>query len=498
MIKKISLIIALLLTVLVAAIVINTVRHGSRQLDVTPVQPLALDVTAAAERLAGAVRLPTISYPDRPDANAEHFIALHAHLARSYPKVHAALQREIVGGRSLLFTWQGSQPEARPIMLMAHQDVAPVAPGTEGDWTVPPFSGEIRDGFVWGRGAWDDKGNLSGMMEAVEMLLAQGFRPRQTIYLVFGHDEETGGVHGAAAIAELLRSRGVRLDFVIDEGLLITEGVLKGIDKPVALVGIAEKGFISLALSATAQPGHSSMPPSITAVGMLSEAIVRLEDTQMPAAIRGVAKEMFETIAPEMQGFNRVLLSNLWLFGPLVKAQLEKGPSTNAMLRTTTAPTVLRAGEKENVLPGRAEAVVNFRLLPGDTREDVQDHTRRVVANEAIAVAPLGTASTEASPISPTGSASYQLINRTIREIFPDTVVAPGLMIGGTDSRHMGQIADAVYRFSPVRAGSDDLPRFHGTDERISLDNYAELIRFYHRLLTNAAGGAQPSLRQQE
>lgn len=498
MIKKISLVVALLLAVLAAAVAVNTARQSSRQLDVMPAEPLAFDVMAAAERLASAVRLPTISYPDRPDANAEHIFRLHALLEQSYPRAHAALTREIVGGRSLLFTWQGSQPEARPIMLMAHQDVAPVAPGTEGDWTVPPFSGEIRDGFVWGRGAWDDKGNLFGIMEAVEMLLAQGFSPRQTVYLVFGHDEETGGVQGAAEIAELLRSRGVRLDFVIDEGLLITEGVLKGIDKPVALVGIAEKGFISLALTATARPGHSSMPPAATAIGMLSEALVRLEDRQMPAAIRGVAREMFETIAPEMQGLNRVLLSNLWLFGPLVKAQLEKGPSTNAMLRTTTAPTVLRAGEKENVLPGRAEAVVNFRLLPGDSREDVQNHVRRVVADEAIQVAPLGTASTEASPISPTSSASYQLISRTIRELFPDAVVAPGLMIGGTDSRHMGQIADAVYRFSPVRARSDDLPRFHGTDERVSLDNYAELIRFYHRLLTNTSGGAQASLRQQE
>jgi carboxypeptidase PM20D1 len=488
MIRKVGLGFLLAIAVLIAAVALNTFRQGSRQLDVAPVMPVAVNTTAAAQRLTGAVRLRTISYRDQPDANAEEFLKLHDHLTKHYPTVHTVLKREVVGGRSLLYTWQGSEAAARPIMLMAHQDVVPIAPGTKADWRVEPFSGEIRDGFVWGRGAWDDKGNLCAIMEAVELLLVQGFRPRQTIYLALGHDEETGGVRGAAVIAALLQSRGVRLKFVLDEGLIITEGVLKGLDKPVALIGTAEKGFLTLALSTTAQAGHSSMPPSRTTIGTLSEALVRLEHKQMPAAIRGVTKEMFETLAPEMQGFNRVLLSNLWLFGPLVKSQIEKTPSTDAMLRTTTALTVIHAGEKDNVLPGWADALVNFRLLPGDTYEHVVDHVKNTVANEAVKIAPSTPFSSEASPISPTDSVSYQLINRTIRELFPGTVVAPGLMIGGTDSRHMSAITDGVYRFSPVRARSEDLPRFHGTNERISVDNYAELIRFYHRLLTNASG----------
>jgi carboxypeptidase PM20D1 len=487
MLKKIALALLSVCVLLAAVVAANTLRHGSRQIDVAPVPPLKLDENAAAQRLAAAVRLRTISLDGGSAASAAEFRKLHALLKKSFPRAHAVLKRETVNELSLLYAWPGSDPAAKPIMLMAHQDVVPIAHGTERDWLADPFGGVIRDGFVWGRGAWDDKANLFAIFEAVETLAAAGFKPRQTVYIASGHDEEIGGEQGAKAIAALLQSRGVRLDFVIDEGLLITEGVLKGLDKPVALVGTAEKGYLTLALAAKSRPGHSSMPPPETAIGMLSAALVRLEDRQMPAAIRGVAAEMFDTIAPEMNGVNRVLLSNLWLFGPVVKGQLEKAASTNAMLRTTTALTVVQAGNKENVLPGLAEAKVNFRILPGDSIDGVTAHVKAAVANEAVAVARSGHGN-EPTAISPSAAPGYRLINRSIRELFPGTVVAPGLMIAATDSRHMAPIADAIYRFSPVRAKSEDLPRFHGTNERISVANHAELIRFYHRLLLNAAG----------
>jgi len=488
--KKIALALLSLIALLAVVVAANTFRLGSRQIQAAPVELLKLDENAAAQRLAAAVRLRTISLDGDSAANAAEFRKLHSLLKKSFPRAHAVLKRETVSELSLLYAWTGSDPGAKPIMLMAHQDVVPIAHGTERDWKVDPFGGVIRDGFVWGRGAWDDKANLFAIFEAVETLAAAGFRPRQTVYIVAGHDEEVGGQQGAKAVADLLKSRGVQLEFVLDEGLLITEGVLKGLDKPVALIGTAEKGYLTLALGAKAVPGHSSMPPPHTAIGMLSAALARLEDRQMPAAIRGVAAEMFETIAPEMSGVNRVLLSNLWLFGPVVKSQLEKGASTNAMLRTTTALTVVQAGNKENVLPGLAEAKVNFRILPGDSIEGVTAHVKAAVANEAIAVARSGHGN-EPTAISPTTASGYRLINRCIRELFPGTVVAPGLMIAATDSRHMAPIADAIYRFSPVRARSEDLPRFHGTNERISVANLAELIRFYHRLLLNAAGPSE-------
>jgi carboxypeptidase PM20D1 len=488
MIKRVLLTLLALVALLVLAVVVNTWRQGSRQVDVPPLAPIAVDEKAAGESLAVAIRAKTVSSPDDATLNADQFEALHAHLQARYPRLHAALAREVVGGLSLLYTWPGSDPAAKPIMLMAHQDVVPIAPGTEKTWQAEPFAGELKDGFVWGRGSWDDKANLISQMEAVEMLVASGFRPKRTVYLAFGADEEVGGLRGAKAIAALMAERKVRLDFVIDEGLLITEGVLPGLKPPAAIIGIAEKGFMSVALRVSATPGHSSMPPpkGTSAIAMMSAALNRIDDDQFPAALKGVAREMFDTVAPEMSGFNRIALSNLWLFGPVVQKQLEAGASTNAMLRTTTALTIVNAGNKENVLPGRAEATVNFRLLPGDNLTGVLAHVKQAVANDRFEFVTLPGA-TDPSKVAPTDSASYRLIERSVRELFPGTVVAPGLMIGGTDSQHFGNVSDHIYKFSPVRARPEDLPRFHGTNERISTANLAELIRFYHRLVQQAA-----------
>ncbi len=497
MAKKIAWGVLALLLGLVAVLAINTLRKSSRQLDVSPVPVLAVDDAGAAQRLGEAVRLRTISSRDDPNLSADEFKKLHILLQAKFPKTHATLKREVVGELSLLYTWPGSNPDLKPMLLMAHQDVVPIAPGTEKSWSTEPFSGEVKDGFVWGRGAWDDKGNLMAQLEAIEMLVASGYQPERTVHLAFGADEEVGGHRGAAKIAALLKERKVRLDFVIDEGLLITEGIMPGLKAPTALIGVAEKGYLSVVLKMAATPGHSSMPPpkGTSAIAMMSAALKRIDDEQLPGGIRGVAGEMFATIAPEMRGFSRVALSNLWLFGPVVQKQLEAGASTNAMLRTTTALTITSAGNKENVLPGQAEATVNFRLLPGDTKDQVVERTRALVSDATktdkfeLFALPGGA---EASKVTPTDSAQYALLNRTIREVFPGTLVAPGLMIGGTDSIHFGEISDHIFKFSPVRAGPQDLPRFHGTNERIAISNHVELIRFYHRLLTQGAKAPQP------
>jgi carboxypeptidase PM20D1 len=291
------------------------------------------------------------------------------------------------------------------------------------------------------------------------MRLAAGFVPRQTIYLIFGQDEELGGERGALQIAKLLKDRGVRLRFVVDEGMLITEGAVPGLAKPAALIGVAEKGVLTLQLTANATPGHSSMPPvaaGASAIGMLSEALVRLEAHQMPFALDGVGRETFDTLAPEMTGMTRVALSNLWLFGPLVESQLTRVPSMNASFRTTTALTVLNAGQAENVLPGRATALVNFRLLPGDASGEVIEHVVGTLANPAIKVERVGPF-WEASRVAATDGPGYRAIVRTLAELHPDVVVAPGLMIGATDSRYFETIADDIYKFSPMRARLEDL-----------------------------------------
>src|SRR5213080_1121096 len=268
-------IIAAALVVLAAVLIIRTNRFHSRQLAVEPIPPLLLDTTAAVERLAGALRFRTISNQDSTQFDAAEFRRFQDYLRTSFPRLHARLGREITGGFSLLYEWRGSDTTLKPILLMAHQDVVPVEPGTEGRWTEPPFAGRISGGFVWGRGAMDDKGNLMALLEAVERLVAGGAAPRRTIYLAFGHDEELGGTRGAARTAALLAGRHVQVEYVLDEGGAITTGLIAGVTAPVAVVGIAEKGYVSLELTAHATGGHSSMPPAHTAVGMLSAAVAR-------------------------------------------------------------------------------------------------------------------------------------------------------------------------------------------------------------------------------
>jgi carboxypeptidase PM20D1 len=488
LIKRVLLGLLVLVLGLAAVLVGNTLRQGSRQVTVPPLAPLAVDKAAVAEAMAQAVRAKTVSGLLDPAGTAAAFDTLHALLRVRYPLVHAQLELEVVGGHSLLFTWRGSDARASPFALMAHQDVVPIAPGTEALWKKPPFDGVIEDGVVWGRGTLDDKSNLITQLEAVELLLKAGFKPRRTVYFVFGHDEEVGGRQGAVKIVELLKQRNVRLDFVLDEGLAVTEGVLPGVARPLALIGLAEKGSVSLKLTATAAPGHSSMPPAAgqSAIGMLSAALAKLDQNPMPGGIQGAAAQMFAAVAPELPFGQRLAMSNLWLFRPIVEGMLGKGGATNAMLRTTTAMTILNAGNKENVLPGRADAVVNFRILPGDTADSVAAHVKRVIAEPRIEVQAIG-ATFNPSKLSSPDSDAFRLVERTVREVFPDAMVAPGLMLAASDARHFDAIAEHSLRFMPIRFKPADLAGVHGTDERIAVDQLADMVRFYHRLLTQAA-----------
>ena len=369
---------------------------------------------------------------------------------------------------------------------MAHIDVVPAEPETEGDWTCPPFEGRIAEGYIWGRGALDYKEAVLGILEAVETLLGEGFRPRRTVYLAFGHDEEVGGQGGAAQIADLLHSRGVELEFVLDEGLAITEGIAPNVAKPVALVGIAEKGCVSVELTVESEGGHSATPPEHTAIGLLSTAIHKLERRQLPARMEAPARQLFTHLAPEMSFAMRMVFANLWLLGGLVKRQLAAAPATNALIRTTTAATIIEAGVKENVLPVKARAVVNFRMLPGDSMASVLEHVRQTVDDPRVTVKLLGDRKSEPSFVSNTDSPSFKALVRTIRQVFPEVVVTPGLVLGATDSRHYARVSDNIYRFIPIWVRPGDLDRVHGTDERISIKDYEQVVRFYIQLIRNS------------
>jgi carboxypeptidase PM20D1 len=484
--KKIVLLLIVCLVVLASVLLVKTFRFTSKQVQVEPVKALALDQQAVAARLAQALRFQTVSYQDTSQFKAEEFLGFHKFLEQSFPRVHSTLTREVVGDYSLLYTWKGLE-DGKPILLLSHQDVVPVETGTEGNWTQPPFEGRINDGYIWGRGALDDKVGVMGILEAIEMLLGQGFQPKRTIYLAFGHDEEVGGRNGAARIVALLQSRGVKPDYILDEGSAITDGIIPDVPKPVALIGIAEKGILSVELSVESEGGHSSTPPPHTAVGILSRAINRLEENQMPSSLKGVAGQMFQYVGPEMSFGKRIVFANLWLFQRLVERRLAALPPTNAAIRTTTAATIIEGGVKENVLPSKARAVVNFRILPGDSVQSVMEHITRTINDPMVKVTRYGETANEPSAVSGTESSGYQTLERTVRQLFQGTVVAPSQVISATDSRHYAALSNNIYRFLPVVFRSEDLKRVHGTNERISVEGYAQCVRFYHQLIINSA-----------
>ncbi|MBN2161126.1 MAG: M20 family peptidase [Spirochaetes bacterium] len=446
-----------------------------------------VDAKGAARRLAGAIRFRTISRQDQSNLARKEFLGLHAFLKKSYPKLHRTLHRETVNDLSLLYTWKGSDPQAEPILLMAHLDVVPVEQGTEPNWTHPPFSGTVAGGFVWGRGALDVKDGVIGIMEAVESLLAAGFAPKRTVYLAFGHDEEVLGGSGAAAVCDLLASRGARLAFVLDEGGFIRTDGMPGVPRPVALVSVAEKGYLTLDLEVRGGGGHSGMPPRRTVAGRLAAALCRLEKRPFPARLTPPVRAMFRALAREAASPYRYVYGNVRLFSPLMLAMLARTPSSDAMIRTTVAPTMLEGSGKENVMPQSVRATVNLRILPGDTRESVTARVKKVVGDPGVVVTARGQSS-DPSPISDAGSPEYAALAETIASVFPDVVVAPFLMVAATDSRHFARISRQVFRFNPVRMDSGDLARIHGTDERIGVRNFGDLIAFFAALVRRTAG----------
>jgi carboxypeptidase PM20D1 len=371
-------------------------------------------------------------------------------------------------------------------------DVVPVEPKTESGWVHPPFSGDVADGFIWGRGTLDDKSSVMAVLEAVELRLKQGFQPRQTVFLAFGHDEEIGGHAGAGRIAAALKSRSIHLEYALDEGLAVTRAIVPGLEAPAALVGIAEKGFASVELSAEVTGGHSSMPPPSTAVGIVAAAVHSLEEHPMPASLNGPAALLFDRLGPEMPLVAKLAIANRWLFGGILIGKLTSGEATNALVRTTAAATIIEGGVKDNVLPARARAVVNFRIKPGDSIDRVLAHVTRTIADPRVSIKLLDpTAARSASPVSSTKSESFITIERTIRQVLPGTLVAPSLVLAATDARNYEEIADDVYRFLPYELGPDDTSRIHGANERIAVESYRNCVRFYAQLLSNEAAASQ-------
>jgi len=471
-------------------------------MQMTGVEPVTIDVDvqAAAERLSRAVQYPTISNQDRSDFDTEAFEGYHQFLVEAYPNVHKTLKRDVLGDPrpySLLYTWEGKDPSLPPALFYAHQDVVPVPDDSRDQWKQEPFSGAIADGYIWGRGVLDDKNQIHGILEAAEMRIQEGWQPSRTYYFVFGQDEEVGGPEGAKHVADVLEQRGIeRFAFVIDESAPLVPGLFPGLPGNSALIGIAQKGFVSLELAIHGVGGHSSQPPEESNIGILAEAITKLEDAQFPYRIHPAVRYQYRYMGPELDEAKQPMYAAV-AFGKdgettdpeqVFIDEMAQDQVTRAMLHTTIAVTMFNAGIKDNVLPPSATAVVNFRPMPGDTPDVIIAHVKEAIDDDRITVTDIS-ASTPATAVADPDGQWYKVLEKTIRQTWGnDLIVSPFFVIGGSDSKHFQArpFAPDVYTITGIQLESiDEFAGFHGVNERILVDEYGRTIGFFYQLFGN-------------
>lgn len=443
------------------------------------------DLDAAVTHLRAAAQIRTISHQNPADNDVGEWDRLHIWLAATYPATHGAMTRTILPNRTLIYHWPGSDASLQPIIVMAHQDVVPVTEGTEGDWKYPPFAGTVAEQAVWGRGTVDDKGSLIGLFEAIEALAKQGFKPKRGIYLVSGHDEEAGGA-GAKSAADKLKADGVRALFTLDEGSVVLRDT-PVINGPAILIGVAEKGYATLKVTANAPGGHSSMPPEETGVSTLARAVLAISDNPFPIEMRGPGAAMIESLAARKGGATKMAVANQWLMSPLLKSQLSASPSSAAAFHTTIAPTMLEGSPKENVLPQSASALINYRIAPWDRSAEVIARAKAAVGDAPVDISWVKPPN-EPSRVSSTSSQGWKYVVAAARADAPEAVVAPFLVVGATDSRSMEPISEDVYRFMPMHFTLKETAMIHGTNEHMTIDSFKRMIDFYARLIATSAG----------
>lgn len=470
-----------------AATAVNCVRAAKfvpEKRQTTPMPKEECDANRAIEHISQAIQIPTISYPDDNMIDWSQFDAFHNFLENAYPLITKNLEREVVNKASLLYRWKGSDPSLDPIALLSHQDVVPISEGTYQDWEHEPFSGDIDDEFIWGRGAMDMKNHLICVMEAVETLLEEGYQPQRDVYICLGHNEEivAGNNSGAGAIAQLLKSRGVHLDSVIDEGGAILPVNVKGlINGFIAGIGIAEKGYADFEITVESKGGHSSQPPKHSGLGKLADVIHDLENNQFKAEILPFIKNLFDNVGRRVSYPARLITCNLNLLYPLIKEVMKLIPPAASLIRTTTGVTMAQGSPAANVLPQRSSIVVNFRGMPGSSTKDIEEHIRKVVKNKDIQIKCLK--SKEPSAMSPTDSRAFKVLEKITTSDYPEAIVAPYLVMGGTDAYHYECVCENIYRYSPFIADTSLLLCTHGTNERLPKNTVADAVVFFKRYI---------------
>jgi carboxypeptidase PM20D1 len=480
--KKVMQFLLGMIVALLIIIIIKTVTFKSLQIKSEPV-PLPVFGKVSISNLSKAITFPTISNAINLPVDTIAFKGYLNFLSEAYPLIHSKLKKETFSAFSLLYKWEGTDTTIKPVILMAHMDVVPA--GELDSWTKPPFSGENDGTYIWGRGTLDDKAAMISILEAVERLLSENYQPERTVYLAFGHDEEINGLKGAKVIASALRERGVEAEYVIDEGSFVIVGLVPMISNPVAIIGTSEKGYLSVSLSVDMEGGHSAYPEKETAITVLTKALNDVNNNQMDARISEPVNDFIRYIGPQMPFYAKPVFANQWLFNGIILNIYQKSKTSNALVRTTTAPTMFNSGIKDNVIPTKAEAVVNFRILPGETSEDVLVHLKTVISDERVKVSKIE-GFNEPSIVSPVDVYGFKAIIKTIRQIYPDALVAPTLMIAASDSRKFKEVSKNIYNFAPLVVTSEDLARAHGLDERIKIEDFTHGIGFYYLLIKNS------------
>ncbi len=434
------------------------------------------------DKLSSAIRFKTVSYTEQSRIEYDQYEQFLEFLSTAFPTLFRAAEKEIVSNYSLVLKLPGSDPSAQPVLLLAHYDVVPA---DEAAWKHPPFEGRVAENALWGRGALDNKGTLITILQAAEEALEKGWKPERTVYFASGHDEEIGGANGAKQIASYFRRQGVRFHAVYDEGMtIVTPEVFSMVERNVAFIGTSEKGHVDIEISAVGRSGHASMPPNSTAAGTVAQAVSLLEKNPFPTRIIGPVAELFDYIAPHTRGFTKLALQNSRLFAPLLKPLLQRSHTSNALIRTTQAATMLQGSPKENVLPARASAVMNCRILPGETIEDVVRHMQRAVDGLAVKIEPIAhLEGNNPLPVASTQEAGYRWLADAVKAEYPEVIVSPSIVLVTTDSRHFKECSDNIYRFIPFVLNKALLGSIHSADERLPLDNLHAAVRVYSRLL---------------
>ena len=483
MLKKLLSLTIFILVACGSYLLFNTLTFKSKQIAYPPIESIGIN-DSAIYRLSQAIQIKTISTENPAEFDSTQFEQLSNFLTISYPLVANHLTKTTINSYSYLYKWAGLNPQLKPAILVAHSDVVPVPEEDLSEWNAAPFSGEIKDGVIWGRGTMDDKVSIIGILEAVEHLLEKGHTPQRTIYLAFGHDEEIGGKNGAMSIVQFMKDEGIQAEFVMDEGFAITRGLVPGVLTDVALIGTAEKGFASLTLSIELNGGHSSMPNSETAIKVIANAITNLENNPFPAKITAPVQQFLEYVGPEMRFQEKLVFANSGLFSSIIAGIYQQTGSGNAVVQTTMVPTVFNAGIKDNVIPSNASATINFRILPGSSIETVIARTKSIIDDDRIHIS-LKDFLSEPSRVSSTESEGYAIINRSIKEIYPDVITVPNLVIAATDGRYYEALCDNVYRFLPIHLNQDNITAMHGKNEHITVEEFEDAVRFYVQLIKN-------------